>query len=219
MIFENVKEIEIKAVNGRLSIEGWGGEVEVDYTRHGEVEVEVEQSGERLIIEEKPRTRKVLGVFSKSPEGWAEINLKVPDVAIVSAKNVNGEIIAKGVRFGEVTTVNGQISLENCWAEKLSSVNGRIRAHLKVAGPLKASTVNGKVEITLDDLEGDVSISTVNGGVTLRLTEFCDARITAKAVNGGVHFAGIDPENPVIGTGNYEVRVSTVNGSVRVELV
>ncbi|ASJ07106.1 hypothetical protein A3L08_07110 [Thermococcus pacificus] len=217
MIFENVKEVEIKAVNGKLNIEGWEqSHVEVDYTRHGEVDVEIKKRGDKLIIKEEPKKR-FLNLFGEG--GWAEINLKVPKAVVVNAKNVNGELKAKDVRFGEVTTVNGRISLEDCEAEKLSTVNGRIRANLKVAGPLKASTVNGNIEITLDDLEGDVEVSTVNGGVALYLTDFCDARITAKAVNGGVHFVGIDPENPVIGTGDYEVKVSTVNGSVRVELV
>jgi len=46
MIFENVKEVEISTVNGRLDIEGWDNDhAEVNYTLHGEAEVEVEQKG------------------------------------------------------------------------------------------------------------------------------------------------------------------------------
>nr|WP_297509069.1 DUF4097 family beta strand repeat-containing protein [Thermococcus sp.] len=217
MIFENVKEVEIKAVNGRLNIEGWEqSHVEVDYTKYGDVDVKVKQRGSRLIIKEEPKKR-FLNFLGKS--GWAEINLKVPRDVIINARNVNGELKARGVRFAGATTVNGDIHLENCEAEKLSTVNGGIRAHLRVASFLKASTVNGNLDITLDDLDGDVELSSVNGDVILHLTDLCDAKIVTKSVHGDIEFNGIDPENPVIGIGDYEVKVSTVNGDVMIELV
>ncbi|WP_297494686.1 DUF4097 family beta strand repeat-containing protein [Thermococcus sp.] len=220
MRFENVRKIKVKAINGLISLEVWENDyADVSYVPHGEVDVEVEQSGGRLLVREKPKTKKVLGIFPKSSEGWAEISLKVPKSAIVNARNVNGELKAKGVRFGKVTTVNGEIHLEDCKAEKLSTVNGEITAHLSVAGPLRASTVNGELEITIEELEGDVEASCVNGDIVLRLTDFCDARIETKKANGDVEFVGVEPDDPVIGTGEFTVKVSTVNGDVRIELI
>lgn len=217
MIFENVREVDIKATNGQIEIEGWENDyVEVNYTVHGEVNVEVEQRGSRLVIREEPK-KKFPNLLREN--GWAEIEVKAPRSVPVSAKNVNGELKARGVRFEEVTTVNGEICLKDCEAEKLSTVNGEIRAHLTVAGPLKASTVNGKIELTIEELEGDVEVSCVNGDIVLRLTEFCDARIISKRVNGDVKLVGINPDDPVIGTGEFEVRASTVKGDVRVELI
>jgi len=216
MMFESVKEVEIKAVSGHLDIEGWNNDyAEVDYVVHGDVDVDVEQKGSRLLIKEEPK--KFLNLLGES--GWTEINLKVPRSVIVNAKNVNGELKARGVRFEEATTVNGEIHLEDCEAEKLSTVNGEIKAHLTAAGPLKASTVNGELEITIEELEDDVEVSCVNGNIVLRLTDFCDARIVTKRVNGDVKLVGIDPNDPVMGTGEFTVKVSTVNGDVRVELV
>ncbi|ASJ04551.1 DUF4097 family beta strand repeat-containing protein [Thermococcus barossii] len=217
MIFENVREVEIKATNGRIEIEGWENDhVEVNYVPHGEVTVNVERKGSRLIIREEPK-RKFLNLLGE--KGWAEIEVKVPRRVLINAKNVNGELKARGVRFGEVTTVNGEITLEDCEAEKLGTVNGEIRAGLTVAGPLKASTVNGEIELTIEELEGDVEVSCVNGDIVLRLTEFCDARIVSKSVNGSVELVDIDPDDPVIGTGEFKVKISTVNGGVRVELI
>ncbi len=217
MEFESIREVEIKAVNGHLDIEGWKNDyAEVSYVLHGEVDVKIEQNGDKLIIKEEPKKR-FLNLLGES--GWAEINLKVPKAVVVNAKNVNGELKATGVRFKEAATVNGRIDLEDCEAEKLSAVNGEITAHLSVAGPLKASTVNGELEITIKELEGDVEASCVNGNTVLRLTDFCDARIETKKANGDVEFVGIDPDEPVIGTGEFTVKVSTVNGDVRVELV
>ncbi|WP_457750821.1 DUF4097 family beta strand repeat-containing protein [Thermococcus sp.] len=215
MIFENVREVEIKATNGRIEIEGWENDyVEVNYIIHGEVNVEVEQKGSRLVIREE--LRKKFRLFG-GKNRWAEIKLKIPRGAPVKLGNVNGETKARNVLFTEATTVNGEMELENCEAEKLSTVNGEIRAHLRVAGPLKASTVNGEMELTIEELEGNVEIGCVNGDVTLRLTEFCDARIKLGSTRGDVELIGI--EDGVIGTGEFEVKVGTVNGDVRVELI
>ncbi|NJE10252.1 DUF4097 family beta strand repeat-containing protein [Thermococcus sp. MAR1] len=217
MIFENVREVEINATNGRIEIEGWENDyAEVNYTVHGEVNVEVEQKGSRLIIREEPKKR-FLNLLRGN--GWAEIVVKVPRSVPVKARNVNGELKARSVRFEDVTTVNGEISLEDCEAEKLNTVNGEVRAHLTVAGPLQAKTVNGEIELTIEELEGDVEVSCVNGDIVLRLTEFCDARIVSKRVNGDVKLVGVDPDEPIIGTGEFEVKVSTVNGDIRVELI
>ncbi|WP_297462209.1 DUF4097 family beta strand repeat-containing protein [Thermococcus sp.] len=220
MEFENVKEVEVTAVNGRVRIEGWENDhIEVNYALHGDVEVEAEQVGEKLVVKERLIGKKLLGFIPKPSEGWAEIELRLPKGTVVNFRNVNGELKATGVRFGEVTTVNGEIHIEDCEVEKLSTVNGEITAHLSVAGPLKASTVNGELEITIEELEGDVEASCVNGDIVLRLTDFCDARIETKKANGDVEFVGIDPNEPVIGTGEFTVRVSTANGDVRVELI
>jgi len=217
-MFEDVKEVDLKATNGRVEIEGWENDyVEVNYTVHGEVDVVIENENGTLVITEKPKRKfKFVGII-KAEEGWAEIEVKVPKSVPVKAKNVNGELTAKGVRFTDVTTVNGEIKLRNCEAELIKSVNGEIEAHLPVAGPLEVSTVNGDITVTVEELEGDVSVSCVNGDIVLRLTDFCDARIEAKKVNGDVKLVGI-PDG-TIGTGEFRIRVKTVNGDVKVELI
>ncbi|WCN29005.1 DUF4097 family beta strand repeat-containing protein [Thermococcus kodakarensis] len=217
MIFENVKMVEISAVNGKAEIEGWENDhAEVSYTLHGEAEVEVEQRGEKLIIREEPKKR-FFNLLGKS--GWAEITVKVPRKATVRASTVNGEIMARNVSFEKVSTVNGRIELENCEAGEISNVNGRVRAYLALAKSLKASSVNGPIELEIEELEGDAKISNVNGSIALALSDFCDARVKASRVNGAITFEGIDPENPVIGTGEFEVKVSTVNGNIVVRRI
>ncbi|ASJ12424.1 hypothetical protein A3L14_05735 [Thermococcus thioreducens] len=217
MIFENVKKVELNTFGAQVKIEGWENDyVEVNYVLHGEVNVSVEQRGSRLIIKEEWK-KKFFNLLRKG--GWAEIEVKVPKSVVVKARNVNGEITARDVRLTEATTVNGTIELEECEAELLKSVNGEINAHLATAGPLKASIVNGTLGLTIEELEDDVEVSTVNGDIVLRLTDFCDARIVSSRVNGEVKLVGIDPNDPVIGAGTYRVKASTVNGGVRVELI
>ena len=217
MIFENVQEVDIGATNGHVEIEGRDSEhAEVNYTIHGEVNVEVEQRGSKLIIREEPKKR--LPNFGRK-SGWAEIKVKVPHNVAVNAKTVNGELNARGVRFENISTVNCKMELEDCEAKTINTVNSRITARLTVAGPLTVSAVNGKVELTIEELDGNVDVNCVNGGITLRLTEFCDAKIVTKRANAHVSLVGIDPDNPVIGTGQFKVRIKAVNGDVRVKIV
>jgi len=215
MMFENVREVDLNVTNGRVRVEAWENDcVEVNYVKHGDVDVRVEVVGKSLLIEEKPRKR--FHVFG-GKEGWAEIEVKVPKNVLVSAKSVNGEITAVGVILRDAITVNGEIELRNCEARFIKSVNGDIRAQLPVAGPLDVSTVNGNVEVLIEELEGDVNVGCVNGEITLRLTDFCDAKIETTKVNGDVELVGISDDT--IGTGEFLVRVKTVNGDVRVEVV
>ena len=216
MRFENVREIRVKAINGLISLEVWENDyTEVNYTVHGDVDIILQQRGDVLKVEERPKKR--FHLFG-SREGWADIEVKVPKRAIVWAKNINGEIKASGIRFTNVTTVNGDIELRECEAELIKTVNGEIMAHMRV-GPRKVSTVNGEIELTVEELDDDMNVNCMNGDVTLRLTDFCDARIRAKSVNGDIRFIGIDPDDPVIGAGTFEVGVSTVNDDVMIELI
>ncbi|AMQ19470.1 DUF4097 family beta strand repeat-containing protein [Thermococcus peptonophilus] len=217
MIFENVKEVDVSAVNGKVEIEGWENDhAEVSYTVHGDARVEINRRGGKLVIKEKPKKR-FFNMLGKS--GWAEIIVKVPRNVPVIASSVNGEIRARNVSFEKVSTVNGRIEVEDCKAGEISNVNGRVKAHLALAKSLKASSVNGPMEVEIEELEGNAKISTVNGSITLSLSDFCDARIRTSRVNGAVTFEGTDPENPVIGTGEFEVKVSTVNGNIVVRRI
>ncbi|ACJ16119.1 hypothetical protein, conserved [Thermococcus onnurineus NA1] len=88
MIYENVKKVEIKVVNGVITIEGWDENfAEVDYTVHGEVEVIIEQLEDKLVIEEKP---KGMPLNLRNKSGWAKIEIMIPKSAVIAAKNVNG---------------------------------------------------------------------------------------------------------------------------------
>ncbi|ASJ10726.1 hypothetical protein A3L12_05145 [Thermococcus sp. P6] len=197
MMFENVEEVELRGINARMRVEGWESDiVEVNYVTHGRVKVKTELKGRKLIVREEPE-RRIFGLNS----GGAEIEVKLPVNVPLKVRNVNGTVIIRG-----------------CRAEYLDTINGEIDARFTIAGPLRARTVNGRLNIVLEEIEGDIDVSTVNGDVNIRLSDFCDARISVRRVNGSVRFVGIDPEEPLIGSGTYKVEVKTVNGSVSVEL-
>ncbi|MFO7893725.1 MAG: DUF4097 family beta strand repeat-containing protein [Longimicrobiales bacterium] len=133
--------------------------------------------------------------------------------------------VPAGIRFAG-HTVNGELSADGMQADvKASTVNGDVG--IETTGFAEASTVNGSITCRLgrSDLRNDVEFETVNGGITLDLPEGLDADFRASTVNGS-----IDSDFPIlvmgkvsrrslrgqIGDGGPELRLSTVNGSIRI---
>jgi DUF4097 and DUF4098 domain-containing protein YvlB len=93
-------------------------------------------------------------------------------------------------------------------------------------GPVKASTVNGRIEATMEALTGgDVELTTVNGGVTAVLPAQLNAVLDAQTVNGRVETeiplqmtGRISPRHVrgTIGSGGLTLKLNTVNGSIHI---
>ena len=126
-----------------------------------------------------------------------------------------------------LTTVNGQVEVENVdGAVALETVNGGIAVR-DVAGLRKAETVNGGVKLALSGLPGPgTTIETVNGGVSVALPGSQRADLSVRTVNGGIGvegFASVDDAERKrrhyegrLNGGGPTLRVETVNGSVSI---
>jgi len=132
--------------------------------------------------------------------------------------------VPSGVRFiGR--TVNGGVQVEGLDAEvRAYSVNGGIT--LSTKGLAEASTVNGGITATVGraDWADGAEFSTVNGSVTLTLPASLGAELEASTVNGSIDsdfpllvHGRISPRKitGTIGSGGPELKLSTVNGSIR----
>lgn len=131
--------------------------------------------------------------------------------------------VPAGVRF-EGATVNGDVSVSGLDADADgTTVNGSVDVATK--GHASASTVNGSVRATMGKtLDSDMDFSTVNGGITLTMPADLACEIRAGTVNGS-----IDSDFPItisgkmnptslrgsIGSGGHLLKLSTVNGSIR----
>jgi DUF4097 and DUF4098 domain-containing protein YvlB len=104
-------------------------------------------------------------------------------------------------------------------------VNGSIDAFSN-GGPVQAKTVNGSIRVRAGSVgSGPLEYETVNGGITLELPADLNADVEMRTVNGSI----ISDDYPItvqgrfdrrrisgkIGKGGPEIRVETVNGSVR----
>ena len=132
--------------------------------------------------------------------------------------------IPAGVRL-DASTVNGNVeAIGTTNAVRVSTVNGSI--HATGASSLAAHTVNGSVELTLDQLGATDSIraESVNGNVTIDVPAAFEGRVELKTVNGSV---GSDLPvatmgslarhqlSGAVGSAPRMISLATVNGSVR----
>jgi hypothetical protein len=142
-------------------------------------------------------------------------------------RNVSVEFRVKlpaGVRL-DASTVNGGIEITGATSEvRASSVNGGIRASSS-GGPVRANTVNGGIDVRMGTFTGseELSYSTVNGSVKVRLPENANADIELSTVNGSLESAfpitmqgRLDRHHirARLGSGGPRLTFSTVNGSV-----
>lgn len=136
--------------------------------------------------------------------------------------------VPAGVRFvGQ--TVNGSVEAEGLGADvRATTVNGDV--DVRTTGVAEARTVNGDITLRLgrSDLSDDVEFETVNGSITIEMPEGLNADFRASTVNGS-----IDSDFPItvtgkvsrrslrgsIGAGGPELRLSTVNGSIRLRRI
>ena len=146
--------------------------------------------------------------------GWSvSYEVFVPQTTDLSLKTHNGGI--------SISDVRGRMEFH--------AVNGGV--HLKrIAGDVNGETVNGGVQVEFagNSWEGrQLEVRTSNGGVTLSVPEQYSARIETSTVNGSVR---TDFPVPVqterthelqlsLGSGGPLVRVTTVNGSVRLKRI
>lgn len=132
--------------------------------------------------------------------------------------------VPAGVRLSG-HTVNGWVRAEGLGADvRASTVNGDVE--VRTTGFAEASTVNGDIHCRVgrSTLTDDVEFETVNGSITVEMPEGLDADFRANTVNGSIDsdFAILvtgkvsrRSMRGTIGDGGPELRLSTVNGSIR----
>ena len=122
------------------------------------------------------------------------------------------------------TNVNGDIEIADVLGEaKASTVNGDVK--VTASDKVEASTVNGNIVATVTGvLRSAMGFQTVNGSIDLTLSGGASAHVSASAVNGNLSTDfpitvkgefGNKSMTGAIGSGGPEIKMSTVNGSVR----
>jgi hypothetical protein len=125
----------------------------------------------------------------------------------------------------DASTVNGDMRVDGTSADiEASTVNGDLEA-FSAAGRVEASTVNGSITVRNGAaVTQDLEYSTVNGSVTVELPANTNASVNLSTVNGRIQTefpmtldGNINPRRirADIGNGGPRIRVSTVNGSIR----
>jgi hypothetical protein len=212
----------------RVELRGVNGDLHVDAVDVPEVELvaeirsrgmapgagenqgyfQTELSGNTLRIEQKRHGRRGFP-FRMGTKLEIDYTLRVPRQVALDLTTVNGRIATRGTAGG--TT--------------LKSVNGAIDAEVG-AGDFRAQTVNGRIRASfVGDFRG-AQLKTVNGGVQAILPTSASFTCDLSQVNGdfeatfplSIHsHPGRRRVSGEVNGGRYELKITTVNGNVRVQ--
>jgi DUF4097 and DUF4098 domain-containing protein YvlB len=137
-----------------------------------------------------------------------DYEIVLPESINVDATNVNGIIEVSRLRGAlDASTTNGQITIDETW------------------GNVEASLTNGKIEALLTvPHDGEVSLTTVNGGIELSIPDTTSADFSAEIVQGTIEIGGglvlddaVYTDSSVTGTlgdGEGTITLRTVNGNI-----
>ncbi len=142
-----------------------------------------------------------------------EFTVRVPRRVLFVARTVNGHIDARSLdERTEAYSVNGRISIAT-------------------RGLAVAETVNGAIDVTMGraDWTGTLDFRTVNGSITVTLPDDVNASVRADTHNGhvssdfpmtiGSSRRGNRRVDGTIGSGGRDLRLSTVNGQIRLKKI
>ena len=168
--------VSLDNINGNVTITGWDrNEVQIDAVkkardqeRLNEARIEVETGGDSVRIKTKYPDH-----HTNNNPATVTYDVHVPRAARLDGINlVNGSLTVSGVT-GEVDAglVNGNADIHDLAGKaEISSVNGKINAYYKSLQNVSAihlKSVNGSVRLGLPSSpNADVSVSTMNGGIT-----------------------------------------------------
>lgn len=219
--------LKVSNINGDITVQGWDKD-EVSFTgefkpssKGEQVKVSLDRTAKGLEIRcEYPKH--MGGRAYRGPE--VRLDLKVPrrilanleavngDIALrdvqglAKLRTVNGSILARSLPEGlEAESVNGNLDLEGIHRRlEVQTVNGAIQAKglEALSGGLQAKTVNGRVELALTGLKGQLSASSMNGGITFKAQGATEVEIKRNSVTAK------------LGEGGPELRVKSLNGGI-----
>ncbi len=216
-------KVNVSNVNGSIVVEAWDrNEVKFEYTkvadskeRLADVEVEIESRADYFSAETKyDNWKNKVGSDRWKNNGKLNVEMKL--------------MVPRGAVLNEIETVNGSVTVSNFInVTSVSAVNGTVTAE-NIRGTAKLSTVNGEVKADFDRLESGsrISLETVNGRVNLVIPSDSSATVRAESLNGNItndfglpvrkgKYVGRDLYGK-LGSGDVQIRMESVNGSLSV---
>ena len=209
-------QVEISGINGSVNIETADTKTaEVYIVRSGKDAGALERR--KIVIDNTPGSltiRSAKGetgffdrLFGSNPT--ERVTLKLPRQVQLATRGVNGAVT--------VGDLDGSV--------EISGINGRVEVG-QATGSASFSGINGNVSVALRTLDkGDMRVSGINGNIELRLANTVNADFEAHGMNGSVR--SDVPDITVdksehgnryfahIGTGGNSIKVSGINGNVR----
>ncbi|HYV07117.1 MAG TPA: hypothetical protein VFB82_21145 [Blastocatellia bacterium] len=208
-------KVEVRGINGAVDIDtAPGTTAEVTVVRSARTredlnyhKIIVEATANGLVVRGEKEDRSERG--GRDRQVRQRVSLKLPRQVDLGVSGVNGRVM--------VGEIEGPV--------RLSGINGRAEV-AQAVGYSELSGINGHVRVTISRLsEQGIRVSGINGGVELRFTDDVNADLDVTGTNGPINTdlpnvtltGKLDRQNvhAKIGSGGSPIRVSGINGSVK----
>lgn len=234
--------LTLRNVNGSVTLDAWDrNEVRIEADKEvkadsdaeakkvmGQVKIDVQPGAGSLRVETRVPQRDS-GFLDWLTGHNANVNVSyrvhLPRQAVVDAESVNGHVSLTGTHGrAKLATTNGGVKADGVdGALDLETTNGAIKAS-GITGTVKADTTNGGIDLQFATVprQGDLDLSTTNGGVTVKLPKGAAFSVDAETSNGRVHSdfevaggeAGKHHLTGAINGGGSRLHIRTTNGGV-----
>lgn len=214
-----IRHIEVREIDGEINVEaGADSEITMDATVRSSVRprdgqenqgyFRTEVTGDTLVIGRRNEHHFVFFRFGN--ETRVDYDLRVPASIALDMRTVNGRISTHGVD-GEMKAV---------------TVNGRVNIDTPGSNEVEAKTVNGRIEAHFAKSFQGATLKTVNGGVTATLPMTASFTGDFSQVNGDIEAAfplnihshpGSRRVSGSVNGGRYDLRITTVNGDIKID--
>ncbi|MGV3487459.1 MAG: DUF4097 family beta strand repeat-containing protein [Tuberibacillus sp.] len=139
----------------------------------------------------------------------------------IVVENNNGKVQLENLRSTNVTASNdnGFIELRNIDSKSVNvdTDNGKVSMD-HVTGDISSDTSNGEIVLSLNDLDRSLDLSTDNGRILVKTKKDpTNVRFDAHVDNGSINILDKYNGDAVIGNGKHLIKLSTSNGSIKVE--
>ena len=215
--------VSFENLNGGVQIKVWDrAEIQVDavkkaYRRERLAEARIDINASQDNIRIKTEYPDWNQSFHKDDRRWD--NPAIIDYTLTVPRKANLE---------SIELVNGSIDIDGAEGSvRASSINGRLNAR-GLQGDTKLSTINGQLQATFSQLDESkpIFLDSVNGQVTLIIPSDSNVSVRASTVHGSItndfgitvrhgEYVGHDL-NGQIGTGGARIKLSNVNGAIRI---
>ena len=215
--------VALENINGGVQIKVWDrAAVQVDATkkayrkeRLAEAKIEIDSTEDNLHIKtEYPDWNQN---FRSGNDRWD--NPATVEYILTVPRKANLE---------SVELINGSLDIDGTEGTvRASSINGRVNAR-GLLGDVKLSTINGPLQATFTQLNESrpISLSSVNGSVTMVIPSDANASVRAGTVHGGIsndfglrvkhgEYVGHSLDGQ-IGNGGPRIKLGNVNGGIQI---
>ena len=219
---------KITTFNGQIELYGWDNDTvslnaikrsSISQDELDKVDINVDESDDNIEIETVYTGQRVT-------QPAVDINLKVPTyITIDTVKTSNGAIIIENAK-GNITadSSNGAITIENIDGYVTATTsNGNIDV-TGTTGIKDLQTSNGIIKAEIYDFQGNIVISTSNGGITVYINPSLNADIKMQTSNGVITLNEISMnfttneekyKEAILGDGGNEISLQTSNGNIK----